>query len=59
MPNCKSTYNPSKQNNFPSESEYATIKFDTREYYQEAERLSKNPELYLKGRNPILTYHPE
>jgi hypothetical protein len=35
------------------------IKFETKLYYLEAERLSKNPKIYQNTRNPILTYMPE
>lgn len=40
--------------------ECATIKFETKNYYSEAERLSHAPSTYkLATKNPIYTYVPE
>ena len=39
---------------------YSTISFATRQYYNEAKRLSKNPKLIKKGKsNPILKFVPD
>ena len=38
---------------------YQTIEFDTKQYYTEALRLSKNPSQYIREKsNPILRFFP-
>lgn len=40
-------------------TEYQTVDFNSQEYYKEALRLSKDPELYLNQKvNPIFKYLP-
>lgn len=40
--------------------ECSTIKFDTKNYFTEADRLSKNPRSYKhSSKNPIYTFVPE
>ncbi|CAD8058170.1 unnamed protein product [Paramecium sonneborni] len=41
------------------QQEYPTLKFDTQAYYNEAERLSKEPKLCKSSRNPIYKFMPE
>ncbi|KAM3139628.1 hypothetical protein pb186bvf_008273 [Paramecium bursaria] len=42
-----------------SEQLFPTISFDTIKYYQEAEKLSRNPKSWINERNPILKFVPE
>ncbi|CAD8141366.1 unnamed protein product [Paramecium octaurelia] len=49
----------SKFNNNDQQQSYPTLRFETQAYYNEAERLSKEPKLCKSSRNPIFKFMPE